>query len=312
MNKLSKSPGVIDLRRLRYVVEAARVGSVTAAAQSLSISQPALTRSIAELEQDVGFPIFFRLHRGIALTEDGEEFVNRARVIIDDVATLGREVQSKSNDPVGRLRIGFSPAGYIHSVREVMAAFAKQYAGVALETVTGMPQTVCNRLFRGELDMLIGLSSYFDQWPEIETEELTELQFAFMVRQKHPLVGKNNITAKDLSGFPLVLPESADPGITNIAAITSLKPHYVTDEFSLGVSLLNNTDAVYPLHTSQQVIDLMSEDFHMIRGAINVRETHIAVGFMKHRIKTTAAKVFTDMVVTKFKNGQLEKIERLY
>jgi DNA-binding transcriptional LysR family regulator len=193
-----------------------------------------------------------------------------------------------------------------------MAAFAEQHAGVALETVTGMPQAVCNKLFRGELDMLIGLSSYFDQWSEIETEELTALQFAFMVRQKHPLVEKNNITEKDLSGFPLVLPESADPWIRNNGAITSLKPHYVTDDFSLVVSLLNSTDAVYPMHVSQQVIDLMSEDFHMIRGAINVRETHIAVGFMKHRIKTTAAKVFTDMMVTKFQNEQLEKLERLY
>ena len=82
----------IDLRRLRYIVEAARAKSVTAAAHILAITQPALTRNITEVEEELGVQIFHRLPRGIELTEKGEEFVNRARVILEDVELLSRDM----------------------------------------------------------------------------------------------------------------------------------------------------------------------------------------------------------------------------
>ena len=309
---MTESP-LIDLRRLRYVIEAARAGSVTAAARTLSISQPALTRSIAELERELGFQIFQRLPRGIVLTETGESFVNRARVIIDDLAALSHEVRTGNDEHVGRLRIGFSPAGYIHSVREVIGEFAHKYPGIAIETVTGLPQSVCNKLFRGELDILVGLTSYFEQWPGLETVRLLALQSACMVRKGHPLAGKNDVCEADLTGYPLVLPESAEPGLSKLAASHKAgTSHYVTDDFSLVTSLLNNTDAMYPLVTSQAVMDLMAEDFHLIREAIDLSENHIAVGFVKHREKTTAAKIFTDMVTAYLGDDHAAKLVRLY
>ena len=71
----------LDFRKLRYVVAVAQVSSLTAAAKLLSITQPALTRCISEVEEDLGIQIFMRLPRGVALTEEGERFVNRARVL---------------------------------------------------------------------------------------------------------------------------------------------------------------------------------------------------------------------------------------
>ena len=78
----------IDLRKLRHVVETARFENVTRAAEALYITQSALTRSLADVEVELGTPLFVRLPRGVRLTEQGRRFVERARMIIGDVDDL--------------------------------------------------------------------------------------------------------------------------------------------------------------------------------------------------------------------------------
>jgi len=134
---VNTTKSLVDLKRLRYIVEAARAGSVTAAARVLAITQPALTRNIAEVEEELGIQIFHRLPTGIVLTEEGEEFVDRSRIIVDDVAALCLDTKKRGNEPAGRLRVGFSPAGYIYSVTEVMGEFAARYPEITIETITG-------------------------------------------------------------------------------------------------------------------------------------------------------------------------------
>ena len=68
----------LDFRKLRYVVATAETGSLTGAATMLSITQPALTRCIAEVEEQLGIKIFFRQARGVSATKEGERFINRA------------------------------------------------------------------------------------------------------------------------------------------------------------------------------------------------------------------------------------------
>ncbi len=82
----------IDLKRMRYIFEVARVEAITTAAKSLSITQPALTRNIAEVEEELGVQIFYRLPRGIELTEEGKELVTRDKQILGDVDNLITEL----------------------------------------------------------------------------------------------------------------------------------------------------------------------------------------------------------------------------
>ena len=101
----------IDLKRLRYIVEIARCESITTAAETLSLTQPALTRSVAEVENELGTKLFHRLPRGVALTEQGERFVQGARRVIGDVDDLISDIRDASEALCGRLRIGVSPLG---------------------------------------------------------------------------------------------------------------------------------------------------------------------------------------------------------
>ncbi len=83
----------IDLRKLRHVVETARFENVTRAAEALYITQSALTRSLADVEAELGTPLFVRLPRGVRVTDQGRRFVDRARLIIGDVGDLLADIQ---------------------------------------------------------------------------------------------------------------------------------------------------------------------------------------------------------------------------
>ncbi len=299
---VNTTKSLVDLKRLRYIVEAARAGSVTAASRVLAITQPALTRNIAEVEEELGIQIFHRLPTGIVLTEEGEEFVNRSRIILDDVATLCLETKKRGDEPAGRLRVGFSPAGYIYSLTEVMGEFAARYPEISIETVTGTPQSVCPRLIRGELDLIIGSSGYFRRWPDLRVTNLAPLEFACMVKKNHPAVGNNDLTEKEMLSYPLVLPESVDAVYSDLATrytangLPAVSARYVTDDMTLVISLLNSTDAFYPLNTIAEVMDFLRADLKMISGVVEFPQHFVCISTMKHRPATAAASAFVDMV----------------
>ncbi len=116
----------IDLRKLRHVVETARFENVTRAAEALYITQSALTRSLADVEAELGTPLFVRLPRGVRLTEQGRRFVARARMIIGDVDDLLADIADHRGLHAGRLRIGVCPPGYQRFISRAIAALGDE------------------------------------------------------------------------------------------------------------------------------------------------------------------------------------------
>jgi len=289
----------VDLRQLRYIVETAKAQSITAAAGMLGISQPALTRNILNVEQQLDLQIFHRLPRGVALSEEGEEFVNRAKIILENVDALNTDVK---NAGAGRLRIGFAPAGFSASVTDVMAEYAEKYPEVTIDTVTGSPQSICPRLVRGEIDVVIGSSSYLELWPELALTKMEALEFACVMRGDHPLVSRNDVSVSAVLEYPLVLPESVDPVYTDLASIYmdhgygGVKPRYVTDDFTLALSLIRSTDAFYPYTTSKEMLDFLSLEFHILRDVISIPTHYVSFAIAKNRTRPAAAKNFIDVL----------------
>lgn len=85
----------MNLQTLRYVVTIAQTGSLSKASQYLFVSQSTLSRSVKELEQQLGISLFFRTNQGVQVTHDGEEFISRANQILMDISALeGRYLHS--------------------------------------------------------------------------------------------------------------------------------------------------------------------------------------------------------------------------
>ncbi|HEY5646650.1 MAG TPA: LysR family transcriptional regulator, partial [Pseudomonadales bacterium] len=150
----------IDLKRLRYIVEVARAESITTAAETLGLTQPALTRSIGEVERLLGTRLFHRLPRGMQLTEVGVQFVERARQILSEMDDLIADVSYSPERVAGRLRLGVAPTAWLAYARPALIRLAAEYPGIKIEIVNGTVQDLCPRLLRGELSCLLSTSSY--------------------------------------------------------------------------------------------------------------------------------------------------------
>ncbi|BFM17976.1 hypothetical protein R50073_41590 [Maricurvus nonylphenolicus] len=286
----------LDFRKLRYVVSIAQAHSITAAAKALSISQPALTRSIAEVEEELGIQIFQRLPRGMVLTEEGEKFVNRARILINDLDALSKDFRSGTENARKKLRIGIAPGVYLTLAAPSIADFAAEHLEIDIVTSVGRPQEVVPRLATGEVDVVLSTTYYMSHWPDIVVENITELQFAYLTRKGHPVEHQEGIPEIEVMKYPAILPASTDWMHQDMAALNEklslppLKATYVTDDINLIFSLLRKTDAYFPTVTTPSALVELSNQFNVMNVGLPLANRNLCLAYSKTRAVNPLAK----------------------
>ena len=239
---------MLDIR-LTYVLAVGREGSFTAAAQSVGVTQPAVTKSIADLERQVGFAIFYRTPGGAIPTENGKAFIARAGRLIEDA----RELLGSGGptDPyAGALRIGIAPAAMEWQAVDAIELLLKRHPSVRVETSGGSFERTVNQLRDGAIDLAVGLDEAFASWPELERKSIGMLQSDLFVRKGHPLVERTSLTRLDLAQFNFVtLPESKPygdivRGFYEAAGIPWRSRVHVADYFPTVARIVRSTDAI--------------------------------------------------------------------
>lgn len=145
----------MELRTLRYFLAVAREENMTEAANVLHVTQPTLSRQIADLERELGVELFERTNRSCVLTSDGMRLRQRAEEIISLVEQTEGELADRELGIAGNIRIG---AGETRVMQVVLGAFAdvrRDYPGVTCELYTGNADAVEERLERGLLDFAL-------------------------------------------------------------------------------------------------------------------------------------------------------------
>src|SRR5438270_541341 len=115
------------LRQLRYFVVAAEEGQITRAAQKLNLAQPALSRTIAQLEAQMGVKLLQRHARGVSLTPAGEELLEKAQAVLDAIGEVERMSQSLSRATRGAAEVGFLGASPMIDAPELFTTFSTEY-----------------------------------------------------------------------------------------------------------------------------------------------------------------------------------------
>lgn len=192
---------------MKYAVEVAKVGSLNKASETLLVATPNISRSIKELEGDLGIVIFDRTAKGMELTPEGEEFINYAKGIlsqIDEVENLYKKGTSKKQ----KFSISVPRACYIS---EAFAQFSKSLSKEAAEIFykeTNSQRTIRNML---EHDYKLGIIRYaenYDKYFKTMLEEkgfcyemVTEFTYSLLMSAENPLAKKETITFDDLTDF---------------------------------------------------------------------------------------------------------------
>ncbi len=302
----------VDLKRMRAVVEVARAEGITTAAETLGLTQSAVSRSVAEVEEALGVLLFERLPRGIQLTPAGRHFVEHARRLLLEVDELVAGARHESARIAGRLRVGVISTG--GNATGAIASFARLHPELALEVTNGSPQALCPRLIHGELDAIVGTSSYLRRWRELDATPLAPLHFACMVRKGHPLTERERPSELDVLGYPVIVPSSIEPTYSDLAlrvlelGLPPFRPHYVADDFELARRLVRGTDAWYPLMHTQESFGGLGAEFGLLRDAIQLPQHQLCIAHAANRPKGAIALAFERMLVERFAQRRMRAV----
>lgn len=294
MNRGARSQ--VDLKRMRTVVEVARTESITTAAHTLGLTQSAVSRTVAELETALGQRLFDRSSRGIQITDAGRRLVARAKRLLADVDDLIADVSAPSHHVTGRLRLGLGITG--HHVCDAIAAFAGRHPDISVETTHASEQTLCPRLVHGELDLVIGSSSYLERWRELEVTKLMRLRQACVVRKGHPLTEKAAPDETEILSYPIILPQSVEPSHSDLSrryaelGLPPLQPQYVTNSFELMLALIRVTDAFLLMLHPKDDFGGMEGHWALLRDAVRIPDHFVSVARVGQRPLTQVVALF--------------------
>ena len=150
----------MELRTLRYFLAVAREENMTEAANVLHVTQPTLSRQIADLERELGVELFERTNRSCVLTSDGMRLRQRAEEIVSLVEQTESELADRELGIAGNIRIGAGETKAMRLVLDTFAELHRDHPGVTIELYTGNADAVEERLERGLLDFALLLDSH--------------------------------------------------------------------------------------------------------------------------------------------------------
>lgn len=180
----------MSIRELKYILRVAEFRSVTGAANELHISQPALSRYIRDVEEELGVKIFDRSTNPISLTLAGERYVESAKRILLEHENLWREIRDITHHMTGRLRIGSSRDRASYMMPKLLLGFCAKYPGIQVEVFTESGQKLREALRDGRIDILI--------LPDTLADEAYNFESRLVYREELVLAAK----AGTVSRFP--------------------------------------------------------------------------------------------------------------
>lgn len=219
----------MELRHIRYFLAVAEEGSFTKAADKLCIAQPPLSRQIRDLEEELDAQLFIRKARGLALTEEGERFLQYALRI--------RQLSDQSVEDIREMSEGLSGKLYLATVEghapemfaQWMVDFKEKYPLVEFELWNGNSDDVVKRILSGLSDVAVITLPYDEEG--LDGRVIFEEPWVAMIPKGHPLAGikGDSVELKELAPYELIIPsrQSRRKEIENWFAPLNLEPKII-------------------------------------------------------------------------------------
>ncbi|HXV30790.1 MAG TPA: pca operon transcription factor PcaQ [Sinorhizobium sp.] len=272
----------VKFRHLQTFVEVARQKSVAKAAELLHVSQPAVTKTIRELEEILGVAVVERDGRGIRITRYGEVFLRHAGAAL---TALRQGLDSVSQERTGDappIRVGALPTVSARIMPRAMALFLGEDTGAPVKIVTGENAVLLEQLRVGDLDLMVGRLAAPDRMTGFSFEHLYSEPVVFAVRDGHPLLsGKQSIFAH-LGDYPILMPTRASiirPFVERFLianGIGSLPTQIETVSDAFGRAFVRSSDAIWIISAGVVAPDI--DDGLLATLPIDTSETKGPVG----------------------------------
>ena len=182
----------MKLNSLRDFMAVAERGSLRAAARQLAVTQPAITRSIQELEKELGVVLFERRAKGVSLTKMGELFLRRSKAVRSELQRAQDEIDQLRGEMHGNVCVCMSSIPQMAMLPDAMAAFRQRYPDVKLDIIDGLLPSVESELKDGIVDCYIG-PTLDDVSLELRAGKLFDSVRVIVGRRGHPLANARSL-----------------------------------------------------------------------------------------------------------------------
>lgn len=241
----------MNLKQLEHVLALASAGSFSRAASQCCLTQPALSRSVQVLEDELGARLFDRLGKRAVPTPLGEDVLRRARRILDEAAELRQSASALHKGQAGVLRLGLGSGPGALLMVPIMEHMARFHPQLRLTVARGAIKAQLEQLRNREIDAVTVSHRGLVPAPDLDIEVLGELRAGFVCRREHPLAKRAAAPFDELRCYPI-----ASTALSDDIALTMVR-HYgpaanpaqlVTlecDEVASLIETVRRTDAVF-------------------------------------------------------------------
>ncbi|TRZ40586.1 LysR family transcriptional regulator [Niallia circulans] len=295
----------MELRVLRYFLAVAREGSITAAADSLHVTQPTLSRQLKDLEQALGKKLFIRSSHSIILTDEGLILRQRAEEIVNMVSKLEAEFTAMEDTVSGDVYIGGGETKVMKQIASVVKEVQLKYPNIRYHLYSGNEEDVTDRLDKGLLDFCLliqpaDLSKY--NYINIPDKDV----WGVVMRKDSPLAVKATIQSADLLNVPLICSRQA---IQQSYSKNEFADWFGEDFEKLNVVTTYNLafnaaimveEGIGYAITLDKIVNTSSDSNLCFRPLNPKLESGLNIVWKKHHVFSTAASVFLQDIQTKF------------
>jgi Transcriptional regulator len=294
----------MELRHLRYFEAIARLNHVTKAALELHVAQPALSKQLRDLEEELGVTLFDRVGRRVQLTEAGAALLPHARAILGQVEAARAAMAERIGLQRGLATVGAPPTVGTHLLPSALAAFNTRYPGIELRLREAGMATLLEQLAAGLADLAVVALPVDD--PDLTVAPLFSEELVLAVAPHHPLAHRSSVRLSDMANEAFVLsPPNYELRETTLVACrqAGFTPRVVLDggemdtllrfvAAGLGVALVPQlavadlTDLV-PLHISDQKL-----------------RRSLAIVWRGDRVASPAARALREFLIETLRHGK--------
>ena len=204
IHKIRHTRPCMELRHLRYFVAVAEAENVTRAATKLHVSQPALSRQIHDLEDEIGFPLLERSAKSVRLTEAGRTFLTGARAVLQRAEEAVAAARAKAGGMSGEIQVGYAPSLTVQILPQALRIFQAEFPGVRVMLHDLSTEEMLSQLHAGKLQLALMVQPTKKTLRGLRFEELARYPLQVAVAPTHPLAARKVLRWDELRDIPLV------------------------------------------------------------------------------------------------------------
>lgn len=224
---------LVDTQHLQAFVAIAQSGSFSGAAERLHLTQPAVSKRIALLEDQIKAKLFDRVGRQVVLTQAGNLLLNKATNILNEVLAAQREIADLRGDVTGKLSVATSHHLGLHYLPPYLREFSRRYPDVKLDLHFLDSEHAYHEILLGRFDIAI-ITLALEQDPRIQSTEIWQDQLQFVAAPSHALAALADLRLADLSPHQAIMPD------TNTYTTRLIKELFDRENQPLDITMVTN------------------------------------------------------------------------